>query len=389
MFKRALFTLCVAPALLLAAGLAKAGPNDILIGLDAKVTYGPEGSVNGPSGKDEVLVMDISTPAKPVIRARLPLMNSLLGPPTNLQITPDGKLGLVANSVLNTPDATGFTVSPDERLFVIDLTATPPNLADTLTVGKQPSGLAISHKGDLALVANRFGKSLSVLSIAGGKVSVVGEVAVEQEASAVAITPDGKRAFVCLNLANRVGVLAIDGQKVTYDKTLDIPAAFNPYNIDITPNGKFAIVSTTGAGKNNGDTMAVIDATGPHPHTVAVMTPGTGPEGFAISPDGKWVAAALIGGSGAKQSDWFKTKGGELALMALDANTGTMTVKSRAPLGGLPEGLAFSPKSDFVYVGNYFDTDLQVFRTQGGNLKQVGQAIKLGGQPASMRGLAH
>ena len=26
------------------------------------------------------------------------------------------------------------------------------------------------------------------------------------------------------------------------------------------------------------------------------MTPGTGPEGFAISPDGKWVAAALLGG---------------------------------------------------------------------------------------------
>jgi DNA-binding beta-propeller fold protein YncE len=66
-----------------------------------------------------------------------------------------------------------------------------------------------------------------------------------------------------------------------------------------------------------------------------------------------------------------------------------MEVKSRAPLGGLPEGLAFSPKSDYVYVGNYFDTDLQVFRTQGGTLKQVGANIKLGGQPASMRALPH
>jgi DNA-binding beta-propeller fold protein YncE len=389
MLKRAMIALFVTPALLLAAAPVKAGPNDILIGLDAKVTYGPDGSVNGPPGKDEVLVMDVTAPAKPVIRARLALMNSLLGPPTNLQITPDGKLGLVANSVLHTPDANGFKVSPDERLFVIDLTAAPPQLADTVTVGKQPSGLAISHKGDLALVANRNGKSVSVLSIADGKVSLVSDVPVEQEAAAVAITPDGKRAFVCLNLANRVGVLSIDGQKVTYDKTLDIPAAFNPYNIDITPNGKFAIVSTTGAGKNNGDTMAVIDATGPHPHTVFMMTPGNGPEGFAISPDGKFVAAALLLGTGAKQSDWFKTKGGELALMSLDSNTGELEVKSRAPLGGLPEGLAFSPKSDYLYVGNYFDTDLQVFRTQGGNLKQVGANIKLGGQPASMRALPH
>jgi DNA-binding beta-propeller fold protein YncE len=124
------------------------------------------------------------------------------------------------------------------------------------------------------------------------------------------------------------------------------------------------------------------------------MTPGSGPEGFTISPDGKWVAAALLLGSGAKPNDWFKTKGGELALMSLDSNTGEMVVKARAPLGGLPEGLAFSPKSDFIYVGNYFDSDMQVFNIQsgpsikGGILKQVGPNIKLGGQPASMRGLA-
>ncbi len=389
MFRRTLLALCCASGTILAFGPVRAGPNDILIGLDQKVTYGPEGSVNGAPGKDEVLIMDVTVPAKPVIRARLSLMNSLLGPPTNLQITPDGKLGLVANSVLHTPDANGYKVSPDERLFVIDLTAAPPKLADTITVGKQPSGLAISRKGDLVLIANRNGKSVSVLSIAGGKVSFVADVPVEQEAAAVAITPDGKRAFVCLNLANRIGVLNIDGQKVTYDKSMDIPTAFNPYNADVTPNGKFVIVSTTGAGKNNGDAMAVIDANGPHPHTVSIVAPGTGPEGFAISPDGKWVAAALLLGSGAKQNDWFKTKGGELVLMSLDSNKGELSVTSRAALGGLPEGLAFSPKSDFLYVGNYFDSDLQVFRLQGGTLKPSGANVKLGGQPASMRALPH
>jgi DNA-binding beta-propeller fold protein YncE len=75
--------------------------------------------------------------------------------------------------------------------------------------------------------------------------------------------------------------------------------------------------------------------------------------------------------------------------MSLDSNTGEMVVKSRAPLGGLPDGLAFSPKGDFIYVGNYFDADLQVFHILGGILKPVGQNIKLGGQPASMRALPH
>src|SRR5450432_1731505 len=157
-------------ALLMSCGLLAATPalasiHDILIGLDEKVTYDPNGQVNGPPGKDAVLVMDVSNPAKPRIRASLPLMNSLLGPPTNLQITPDGKLGLVANSVVMNQDGSAWKTAPDEKPFVIDLTANPPKLIDTVTVGKQPSGMSISKKGDLALIANRAGKSVSVVSI--------------------------------------------------------------------------------------------------------------------------------------------------------------------------------------------------------------------------------
>ena len=50
-------------------------------------------------------------------------------------------------------------------------------------------------------------------------------------------------------------MLEIDGQKVTYDKAMDIPAAFNPYNIAVTPDGKWAIASATGAGGNNADLL--------------------------------------------------------------------------------------------------------------------------------------
>ena len=371
----------------LAASPAFAATTDILIGPDQKITYDANGQVNGAPGNDAVLVMDISDPAKPKIRASLPLMNSLLGPPTNLQITPDGKTGLVANSVVMNQDGTAWKVAPDNKLFVIDLTANPPKLADTLTVGKQPSGLAINHAGDLALIANRAGKSVSVLSISNGSVKFLGDVPMDNEAAAVVIAPDGKRAFVCLNLVNKIGVLAIDGQKVTYDKTLDIPSAFNPYNIDITPDGKYLIASNTGAQQNNGDAEVVIDPTGPHPHVIGMMSPGNGPEGFAIAPNGKTVAAPLLLGSGAKPSDWFKTKGGELALMAINED-GVPVVTGRAPLGALPEGIAYSPNSDYIYVGNYTDKTLQVFRISNGKPEQVGETMPLPGQPASMRGIA-
>lgn len=372
---------------LLASGSAIAGTNDMLIGLDSKITYGPEGQTNGGPANDAVLVVDISDPAKPRIRASLPLTNSLLGPPTNLQITPDGKLGLVANSVIHVQEGNSWKAVPDDKLYVIDLTAEPPTLIDTVTVGRQPSGLSISKKGDLALIANRDGKSVSVVSIQGLTVKAIAEVPVEQQAAAVVIAPDGKRAFVCLNLANRIGVLSIDGEKVTYDKSLDIPSAFNPYNIAFTPDGKYAIASNTAAGKNNADAEVIIEATGPHPHVIDVMSPGIGPEGFAVAPDGKTAAAPLLLGTSAKDSDWFKTKTGELVLMSIGEG-GKLTVTARAPLGGLPEGVVYSPNSDYLYVGNYIDKDLQVFALAGGKLTEVGPKLKLPGQPASMRGPA-
>jgi DNA-binding beta-propeller fold protein YncE len=372
---------------LLAASPALAGIHDILIGLDEKITFDANGQVNGPPGKDAVLVMDISNPAQPKIRASLPLMNSLLGPPTNLQITPDGKLGLVANSVVMNQDGATWKTAPDNKVFVIDLSANPPKLADTVTVGMQPSGMAISRKGDLALIANRNGKSVSVLSIRNGTVKSLGDVGLEQEAAAVAIAPDGKRAFVCLNLVNKVAVLTIDGETVTYDKAMDIPSGLSPYNIDITPDGKYVIASNTGAQKNNGDAEVIIAASGPHPHVTDIMSPGTGPEGFASSPSGKWAITPLLLGSGAKTSDWFKTKGGELVVMSIGPG-GKLTITGKAALGALPEGIAFSPNSEYVYVGNYIDKDLQVFRVMNGQPQQVGPKIKLPGQPASMRGPA-
>lgn len=377
-------TLLITCALLPAAP-AFASTTDILIGLDEKITYDANGQVNGAPGRDAVLVMDVANPAKPRIRASLPLMNSLLGPPTNLQITPDGKLGLVANSVVMNQDGSAWKTAPDNKLFVIDLTTNPPKLADTVTVGAQPSGIAISRRGDLALTANRAGKSVSVLAIDNGTVKSLGDVPLEQEAAAVAITPDGKRAFVCLNLVNRIAVLAIDGQKVTYDKSRDIPSALNPYNIDVTADGRYVIASNTGAMKNNADAMVVIEATGEHPHVVDLTTPGNGPEGFAISPNGRWAATPLLLGSGAKQSDWFKTAGGELVLMSVGRD-GKLTLTGKAKLGALPEGIAYSPNSEFLYVGNYIDKTMQVFRVNNGKPVQVGGTITLPGQPASMRG---
>ena len=66
-------------------------------------------------------------------------------------------------------------------------------------------------------------------------------------------------------------MLNIDGQKVTRDKSMDILAGFNPYNVEIAPNGKFALVSHLSASKCNADIISVIDPAG---HELPPETPG-------------------------------------------------------------------------------------------------------------------
>jgi len=72
----------------------------MIVGDDDKVTWEAAGkSVFLPPGKDTVSVIDIGTdPLEPKILANLPLINSIFGPPTNLAITPDGKLAITADN---------------------------------------------------------------------------------------------------------------------------------------------------------------------------------------------------------------------------------------------------------------------------------------------------
>ena len=366
--------------------LAAAGPSQLLMGIDGKTFFEASAVRNGPGGKDSVAVLDISDPANPRIAAQLPLANTVFGPPTNLQITPDGRLGLVANSIVSTEKDGFWAVSPDDTMDVLDMTAQPPKLLETIKVGRQPSGLSISSDGHSALVANRAGKSVSLLRIDGTSVKQVAEVALPDQAAAVVFAPDGKRAFVAMNLAGIVGVLAIDGDSVTYDKTRDIPTGPGVYNVDITPDGRTVVAANTATDGNGSlTTLALIDATGANPHVVGFTAVPQGPEGLAISPDGKWVAVPLLNGSSALHSAPGYHANGVLHVFALNGQA--LSLAGEAPLGAIPEGLAWSPDSQWLYVGNYNDKTLQIFHMEDGK-PAASRMMPLPGQPASLRGVA-
>lgn len=382
---------CAAALMIVAIGASSACAQYLISGNDEKRSWDESGkALSLPPGKDTVSIIDIRNRIEPRIVANLPLMNTIAGPPTNLAITPNNRLALIANSLDWVADGASWKGVPDDKLFVVDLTAAPPKLIATVAVGKQPSGMAINHAGNLVLIANRADNSVSVLTINGKEVKLVDTVALAEQgkpsldASAVAIAPDGKRALVALALANKVELLAIDGAKVT-DTGYAMATGLYPYNVQITPDGRLGLVVNQGPGASDGqaDTVAVIDMEADPPRVIDQVTVGDGPEGLAVNPAGGYAAALVLNGSGSPKTAFYHHDNSYIALLRIDGKK--VRKVAEAEVGALAEGIAFSPDGRFIYVGNFLAGDIVIFRLQGTKLVPVGD-LKLSGHPASLRG---
>jgi len=355
----------------------------LLVGLDEKVIW-DDGKIRFlPPGNDALCVFDVAArPDAPELVATLPLANSLFGPPCNLAVAPDNRLALVADSVRWQCARDGWQPAPGHDLHVIDLAVRPPRLAQTLRIGAQPSGLAINRAETLALVANKVGASVSVLRIVDGQVSVIDEVCVGSPAVAVSFAPDGRRAYVVKTEIHRLGVLHIDGETVHYDPSEDITTGLVPFNIVVSPDGRLALVVDMGhpnASDGHADTISVVDLASTPPSVIDKVVVEDGPEGIAMSPDGCYAAVAIVQGS--NSDAWFHHATGRVVLLRIMH----VTRSDAIDVGALPEGLAFSPDGQFLYVGNFLDATLQVLAVRDGKLIDDGRRIALPGHPASMR----
>jgi len=359
----------------------------MIVGNDEKVTWDDEGKlVVSPAGRDNVLIVDLANPEDPKIVANLPLKNSIVGPPVNVAIDPTGSVALVADSMAVVKDGETLKQAPDDKLYVIDLKANPPKLAGTVTVGKQPSGLDISPKGDRALVALRADNAVGVLSIQGTDVKLVDTVPLGDVVAHVAFTPDGRRAVAVKFPAHKASILDIgaDG-KVSYGK-LDLPTGQWPYNVAVSPDGKIALTADNGfMGSSDGsvDTVSVIDLEANPPRVVDRVVVGDGPEGIAISPKGDVAVAAIIRGSNAGKKAYSYNKNGTIDVLKIDGKK--VTKIKEIEVGGLPEPLVFTPDGRYLLVGNYSDQDFSILRVNVTEITDTGKRFKVPGHPASAR----
>ena len=357
----------------------------MIVGLDEKVLWDDDGkTVLSPPGKDSILLVDLADPENPKIAATLPLENSVVGPPVNLDIDPSGSVALVANSVDVVKEGDALKQVPDNQIYIIDLKANPPKLAATITGGKQPSGLSFSPDGKMALVANRADNSVSVLSVNGTDVKVTDTISFPDSVAHVLFTPDGKRALAVRFPAHKVSVLDINDGKVTYSK-IDLPTGQWPYNVVVTPNGKIALTSDNGnSGASDGsvDTTSVIDLEANPPRIIDRVVVGDGPEGLAMSPKGDVAVAAILRGSNNKKAFYYN-KNGSLSILKIDGKKVTKT--QDIEVGGLPEAVVFTPDGKYLLAGNYLTEDFSILKVNGTEVTDTGKRFKVPGHPASAR----
>jgi DNA-binding beta-propeller fold protein YncE len=332
---------------------------------------------------DTVSVIDMRQ-YPPRLVAEITAPTSVVGPPLSVAITPDESLALVTAAMKIDPSDPTKQI-PDNRLSVIDLKASPPQVIATLETGKGPAGLSINRQGNLAIVANRSEGTLSIFTIAGKTVTPVGTLKLGDEkigASHVAFSPDGKTALVSRDGDDRVSVLSVDGTKVEYTKR-DVNAGLRPYGLDISSDGKYAVVANIGRGGGDADTISVMDMQAKPVRVVDTITVGQTPEGIKISPDGKWVGVVVMNGSNKAKTSPFFADNGKLVLFRADGTK--LTKVAEAPIGHWSQGVAFSTDGRIILVGNMVEKNLQIFDWNGTTLRDSGHQIKLNGGSAAVR----
>jgi len=376
-------SICVAAATLLAASSLPA--QIVVSGNENKIDLTPgAATIVQNAGPDSLTILDFSK-FPPTVEQIENIPNTVIGPPSNIAITPDGRLALIADSVRISPkDPTKFV--PHNEIHLLDLSAHPRKLIGKIEAGQQPSGISITHDGKLALVANRADGTVSVLKIDGNTATQIDKIKVAEPAesvSDVAISPDGKRALVSVQKASVLAELKIDGEKVTATGR-KFAVYGQPYRVIITPDGKLAITSGAGFGApTDRDAVSVIDLSANPPHTAQHITTGSGPESLEISPDGQLLAVVTMDGSNLAEGNPAKTQAGGLYLYQRKGNQFELSQEIKT--GRIPEGVAFTGDGKYLIVQCHPDRELRIYAVNDGQVKDSGERVKVPGMPSSIR----
>ena len=362
-----------------AADLIVSAQDGKFVRVDGRATF-PQ-----PAPSDSLVVIDASQ-FPPVIKGTVEgLEHTVQGPPQAVAITPDGKLAIVAAP-------TRYDYATKKELFdnflqIVDLETAPPKLIAKLDVGAHTNGLAINREGTLLLAAGHDG-NVKVLAIEGKNLRMLGDVKVgEKRLSGISFTHDGKAAIVALRDENGAAVLSVDGTtvKLTNER---LSTGVNPYAVDVSSDGKWAVIGNTGVGArivDDADVVTLVDVSRrPFRAVQQISVPST-PEGVAISPDGRYIVVQSMAGSNLTPNDPGRNKIGKLALFEI--RDGVAVKVNEIPGAEAAQGLVFTQDNRYVLLQMDVERAIGVYALRDGKLVDTGERIKLAAGPVSIRSM--
>ncbi|HEV3428044.1 MAG TPA: YncE family protein [Paraburkholderia sp.] len=324
----------------------------------------------------------------PQVKATVEVENGIQGPPQAVAVTPDGALALVAAPTRYDEAAKKLIMDP--FLQVVDLRATPPAVT-RVDLGTHPQGIAIDRSGRLALVTGVDGR-VAVVQIDGNSVKIADWLKLgEKRLAGVSFTHDGRHALVSLRDEQGVAVLDVNDGHVS-DTGARLSSGVAPYTIDVSSDGKWAVVSDVGlaglpnySGKLAGDADAItlIDVSHEPFRAVQHLTVPSLPEGVAISPDGRWIGVQAMDGSNLTPDNPGRHARGKVVLFEI--RNGVAHQVSEAPGGEAAQGIVFTADSKYLIVQFNVEHQLALYAVNGGHLRDTGKRIEIKGGPSSLR----
>jgi len=335
-----------------------------------------------PAPSDSLVVIDASRFPPVVIGTVEGLEHTVQGPPQSVAVTPDGKLAVVA-----APSRYDYAAKKeilDTFLQGVDLDTSQPRMVGKVEIGSHVNGLSINPAGTLLLGAAHDG-TVKVLAIEGKNLRLLDQVKVgEKRLSGISFTHDGTAAIVALRDENGAAVLSVEGNVVKYGNER-IATGVNPYSVDVSSDGRWAVISNTGVARtvNDADVVTLVDTSRrPFRAVQQISVPAT-PEGVAISPDGRWIAVQSMDGTNLVATDPGRQKLGKIVLYEI-RDGGAVKVNELAG-GDAAQGVVFTKDSRTVLVQYDVERAIAIFAVRDGRLVDTGERIKLAAGPVSIR----
>ena len=283
-------------------------------------------------------------------------------------------MGLVsASSRIDPNNPTAFAL--DTRLSVVDLASVPIRVVQTIELAAPPSSVAINRAGTMALAMHSADDSVSVLSLANGRVTSFEKLPMRKGSgpSAAAFDPDGKSVLISFPHGGMVGLFAVADNRLKTPSLREMSAGVWPTALSYCGSTGLAVVSNYGKVTGDADTVSLMDLAAAIPRVVDTVTVGPAPEGVACSPDGKYAAASVQNMSTLPENSPFYSPTSLLVLLKVEGKR--LRRIAQAPFGAWAQGVGFLDDSRTLFAQSIVDRSMHLFRIENDSLKAAAPPI--------------